>query len=112
MSWLKINRKNFFNSLKYKKKILIYHFTHLYYKINGLHDIKNIFPAVRKVLDKHMSLKNRWFMHVYLLKTQTQALKRCYPPKMMLALLFYGYATGIFSSRALEQATYELIPVI
>jgi hypothetical protein len=26
--------------------------------------------------------------------------------------LFYGYATGIFSSRALEQATYELIPVI
>ena len=35
-----------------------------------------------------------------------------YPPKMMLALLFYGYATGIFSSRALERATYELIPVI
>jgi len=35
-----------------------------------------------------------------------------YPPKMMLALLFYGYATGIFSSRKLEQATYELIPVV
>lgn len=35
-----------------------------------------------------------------------------YPPKMRLALLFYGYATGIFSSRALERATYELIPVI
>jgi transposase len=35
-----------------------------------------------------------------------------YPPKMMLALLFYGYATGIFSSRKLERATYELIPVI
>jgi transposase len=35
-----------------------------------------------------------------------------YPPSMMLALLFYGYATGIFSSRALERATYELIPVI
>ena len=35
-----------------------------------------------------------------------------YPPKMMLALLFYGYATGIFSSRALERATYELIPVM
>ena len=28
-----------------------------------------------------------------------------YPPKMMLALLFYGYATGIFSRRALERAT-------
>ena len=35
-----------------------------------------------------------------------------YPPAMMLALLFYGYATGIFSSRALERATYESIPVI
>ena len=35
-----------------------------------------------------------------------------YPPKMMLALLFYGYATGIFSSRKLEQTTYELIPVV
>ncbi len=35
-----------------------------------------------------------------------------YPPKMMLALLFYCYATGIFSSRRIERATYELIPVI
>src|SRR5512139_999777 len=34
------------------------------------------------------------------------------PPKMMLALWFDGYATGIFSSRALERAPYELIPVI
>ena len=35
-----------------------------------------------------------------------------YPPRMMLAFLVYGYATGTFSSRKLEQATYELIPVI
>lgn len=35
-----------------------------------------------------------------------------YPPKMMLALLFYCYAKGIFSSRKIEKATYELIPVI
>ena len=35
-----------------------------------------------------------------------------YPPAIMLALLFYGYITGIFSSRQLERATYELIPVI
>ena len=34
------------------------------------------------------------------------------PPKMMLALLFYSYAKGIFSSRKREQATYELIPVL
>jgi transposase len=35
-----------------------------------------------------------------------------YPPKMMLALLFYCYAKGIFTSRKIEQATYELIPVL
>lgn len=32
-----------------------------------------------------------------------------YSPAMMLALLFYGYATGIFSSRKLELATYESV---
>jgi hypothetical protein len=30
----------------------------------------------------------------------------------MLALLFYGYAQGIFSSRKIERATDELIPVL
>jgi transposase len=35
-----------------------------------------------------------------------------YPPKMMLALIFYCYAKGIFSSRKIEQASYELIPVL
>jgi len=33
-----------------------------------------------------------------------------YAPEMMLGLLFYGYATGVFSSRKLERATYEAIP--
>jgi transposase len=28
-------------------------------------------------------------------------------PEMLLALLFYGYATGVFSSRKLEKATYD-----
>ena len=32
-----------------------------------------------------------------------------YHPEMLLALLFYGYATGVFSSRKLEQATYDSI---
>ncbi len=32
-----------------------------------------------------------------------------YSPAMMLALLFYGYATGVFSSRKLELATYESV---
>jgi transposase len=35
-----------------------------------------------------------------------------YPPKRLLALLFYCYAKGIFSSRKIERATYELIPVL
>ena len=35
---------------------------------------------------------------------------RAYHPSMMLALLFYGYASGTFSSRKLEQATYDSIP--
>lgn len=31
-------------------------------------------------------------------------------PKILLALLLYAYATGMFSSRQIEQATYEVIP--
>jgi transposase len=31
-------------------------------------------------------------------------------PQVLLALLLYGYATGVFSSRKIEQATYEVIP--
>ncbi len=50
----------------------------------------------------------------------TSEIERCYkgggsapyPPKMMLALLFYCYAKGIFYSRQIEKATYELIPVL
>lgn len=30
-----------------------------------------------------------------------------YAPEMMVALLLYGYATGVFSSRKLERATWE-----
>lgn len=36
--------------------------------------------------------------------------KDAYDPKAMLSLLFYGYATGTFSSRKLEQATYDQVP--
>ena len=32
-----------------------------------------------------------------------------YPPSMLLSLLFYGYATGTFSSRSLERKTYDSI---
>ena len=32
-----------------------------------------------------------------------------YHPAMLLALLFYGYATGVFSSRKLERSTYDSV---
>jgi len=31
-------------------------------------------------------------------------------PPVLLALLLYAYATGVFSSRRIEQATYDLVP--
>jgi transposase len=33
-----------------------------------------------------------------------------YAPDILVGLLFYGYATGVFSSRKIERATYESIP--
>jgi transposase len=33
-----------------------------------------------------------------------------YAPEIMLGLVLYGYITGVFSSRKIEQATYESIP--
>jgi transposase len=35
-----------------------------------------------------------------------------YAPEILLALLVYGYATGMFSSRQIEKATYELAPFL
>ncbi len=34
-----------------------------------------------------------------------------YPPRMLLALLLDCYATGVFSSRRIEQATWDSVPV-
>jgi transposase len=34
---------------------------------------------------------------------------KAYNPEMLLALLFYGYATGVFSSRQMERATYDSV---
>jgi transposase len=33
-----------------------------------------------------------------------------YAPEVLLSLLFYGYATGVFSSRQIEAATYDQAP--
>ena len=35
--------------------------------------------------------------------------KNPYHPSLLLGLLFYGYATGVFSSRKLERATYDSV---
>jgi len=34
-----------------------------------------------------------------------------YHPRMMLALLFYSYASGVFSSRKIEAVTHESVPM-
>src|SRR5947209_10713879 len=33
-----------------------------------------------------------------------------YAPELLLGLLLYGYATGVFSSRKIERANYEAVP--
>lgn len=35
--------------------------------------------------------------------------EKAHSPQVLLGLMFYGYATGIFSSRKLEQATYDSV---
>lgn len=34
---------------------------------------------------------------------------KAYHPQVLLSLLFYGYATGVFSSRKIERATYDSV---
>jgi len=43
--------------------------------------------------------------------TETYAGKgsKAYHPQILLSLLFYGYATGVYSSRKIEQATYDSV---
>lgn len=44
-----------------------------------------------------------------LIKSYRGSGSKAWHPAMMLSLLFYGYATGVFSSRKLEKATYDSI---
>ena len=34
---------------------------------------------------------------------------KAYAPSMMISLIFYGYATGVFSSRKIERSTYDSV---
>ncbi len=40
----------------------------------------------------------------------SQCGRKAYPVQVMLGLLFYGYITGVHSSRKIEKATYESVP--
>jgi transposase len=47
------------------------------------------------------------FRSIYLKYSKSGS--QAYDPKLLLALIFYGYATGIFSSRKIEAATYDSV---
>lgn len=47
------------------------------------------------------------FKHIY--KQYKGVGSTAYDPKMILALLFYGYSTGVFSSRKIEKCTYDSV---
>ena len=47
------------------------------------------------------------FSHVY--DQYTGVGSTPYDPKMLLTLIFYGYSTGVFSSRKIEKATFDSI---
>jgi transposase len=44
------------------------------------------------------------------MRSQGRAVGNRIPPEVLLGLLLYGYATGVFSSRKIERATYEVVP--
>ena len=47
------------------------------------------------------------FKHIY--KQYKGVGSTAYDPRMLLSLLFYGYSTGIFSSRKIEKSTYDSV---
>lgn len=47
------------------------------------------------------------FKHIY--QQYKGVGSRAYDPRMLLSLLFYGYSTGVFSSRKIENSTYDSV---
>ncbi len=43
-------------------------------------------------------------------KSYSETGRKAYPVRVLLATIFYGYITGVYSSRKLEEATYESVP--
>ncbi len=46
----------------------------------------------------------------HLARFVVDVVSQVYAPEVLVALLFYGYASGVFSSRKIERATYEVLP--
>jgi len=58
----------------------------------------------RFVVDVVDKLDMRWIYNQYKGVGST-----AYDPRMLLSLLFYGYSTGVFSSRKIESSTYDSV---
>ncbi|MHB9143593.1 MAG: IS1182 family transposase [Paludibacter sp.] len=58
----------------------------------------------RFVVDVVDKIDMRWIYNQYKGVGST-----AYDPRMLLSLLFYGYSTGVFSSRKIESSTYDSV---
>ena len=78
-------------------------------------DTPNVLPAPIQdwLLDQHLA---RFFVDI-VGPLDLNKLEGCYggggkqpyPPALLLAMMFYGHATGVFSSRKLEQASHDSV---
>ena len=71
------------------------------------YDLEDWLPEnhlARFVVDVVDKLDMRWIYNQYQGFGSTP-----YDPRMLLSLLFYGYSTGVFSSRKIESSTYDSV---
>ena len=72
-----------------------------------LYDLGDWLPEhhlARFVVDVVDKLDMRWIYNQY-----KGVGSIAYDPRMLLSLLFYGYSTGVFSSRKIESSTYDSV---
>jgi len=82
--------------------------------VNYEESIQQSVRLVEVLPTKHLA----WFVVQVITQIDLSAIYKRYQaqggeaiaPEVLLGLLFYGYATGVFSSRKIEKATYESIP--
>ena len=71
------------------------------------YDVEDWLPEnhLARFIVEIVSLLN--FKHIY--KQYKGVGSTAYDPRMLLSLLFYGYSTGVFSSRKIEKSTYDSV---